>query len=480
VQPSRLGEGAVRRAIRNLPLVLASILIGSSLTAAAARAQAPSVIVKVHQSSGLISPYFQLSGRPGANVSAGTLELVNPTSALIHVRLDPVDGQTTNTLGSAYAAATAAVHGPTTWVRLDQRFAAIPAHGRQFVKVALTVPASAAPGDYLTGVAVEALGQDNPTKLTKGVQIGETTRYAIGVELKLPGARHAAIHFTGAALSREPSGLAFLLGAVNNGNVILKNVHGWVRVSTGQRRVATVQIQPGTFVSSTSIQYPVLTQHEDPTPGTEYRIQARLVYAGGVASLDQTLQFSHVAAVTQQNYGGRKVPHAQPARYIGVALLLIMIVGGAAAVPFVLRRRRRPLTRAAGIALLDEYLVTQRPLSVALVTARRVSRERIALVLRPALRRTHSVCDLGREGLLIICPATSRPGAIALREEIYARLAEFRDLADLPIEVTISTAVKATTAQKLLDRVEKNRRRQSQSSGRLRAGATQPTAVIEA
>ncbi len=41
------------------------------------------MIVKVHQASGLISPYFQLAATPGRSVRAGALELVNPRSSRI-------------------------------------------------------------------------------------------------------------------------------------------------------------------------------------------------------------------------------------------------------------------------------------------------------------------------------------------------------------------------------------------------------------
>jgi hypothetical protein len=40
----------------------------------------------------------------------------------------------------------------------------------------------------------------------------------------------------------------FHVNAGNTGNVILKNVHGWVRITRGNRSVATVKIAPGTFV----------------------------------------------------------------------------------------------------------------------------------------------------------------------------------------------------------------------------------------
>jgi hypothetical protein len=263
----------VNRALRRLPFVVALLAAAGGFAAAPASAQGPQVIVKVHQASGLVSPYFQLSASTGRTIRAGGLELVNPTSGTVRVRLDPVDAITTNTLGSAYALAGAGAHGPTTWLRLSRQDVKIAPHASRTVSVSLAVPPTAGPGDYLAGVSVEALGQTQATSVTKGVAIGEIDRYAIGVEVKLPGPRHPALRFTGAAVAREPGGLAFLLAADNPGNVILKGVHGWVRVSDGNRVVSAAKIQPGTFVSGTAIRYPLLALQEQPAPGKSYRVR---------------------------------------------------------------------------------------------------------------------------------------------------------------------------------------------------------------
>ena len=265
MSPSRFGQGRVQRALRRT-LVLAVALAGLA-SVPAALANGPAVIVKVHQASGLVSPYFQLSAAPGGRVRAGALELVNPTSGRITVRLDPVDAITTSTLGSAYSLSNAGVHGTTTWLRLSRERVTLAPHASQSVSVSLVVPVSATSGDYLTGVSVEALGQTQATNVTEGSAIGEIDRYAIGVEVRLPGPRHPAVSFTGASIAREPAGLAFLLTASNTGNVILKGVHGWVRVSAGNRVVATTTIAPGTFVSGTSISYPLPPGTSNPRPG---------------------------------------------------------------------------------------------------------------------------------------------------------------------------------------------------------------------
>jgi hypothetical protein len=321
------------------------------------------------------------------------------------------------------------------------------------------VPAAAAAGDYLGGVSVEALGQARAERVGRGVAIGETDRYAIGVEVKLPGPRHPAVAFSGASVAREPAGLVFAVNAGNAGNVILKNVHGWVRITQGNRSVASARIQPGTFVSGTAISYPVPALREQPTPGTAYRVRAALYYAGAVARLDTRVVFSHAAAVKQQNYGGRKLPKSGSAwRWLLLAILLLVLVASGRKMQ---QRRRRPLGRSEGMRFLDGLLGPDgdRPVSVALLRANRQHNAVIARAIRPQLRRGDRVCDLGRDGLLVICRATERPTANALVRDIERHLAKHAALASVPVEFSIATANKATTAEKLVTRVKAAQRR---------------------
>ena len=467
MQRSYRKEGSPR-ARRGLPTLLVSLLAVCGLVAPAASAQSPTVIVKVHQRSGLVSPYFQLAAARGHTVNAGSLEIVNPARRAVTVRIDPVDAITTDTLGSAYAQTNSALSGAATWLRLGRRVVVIAPHASRSVPVSVVVPVTAAPGDYLGGVAVEALGQSRAERVGRGVTIGETDRYAIGVEVKLPGARHPAVHFTSASVGREPAGLVFGVDAGNTGNVILKNVHGWVRITRGNRSVATAKIAPGTFVSGTSISYPVAALREQPTPGTSYRVRAALFYAGGVARLDTQVVFSHAAAVKQQNYGGRKLPKSVSVwRWLLFAILLLVLVASARKVQ---QRRRRPLDRPEGMRLLDGLLGPDgdRPVSIALLTANRRHNAVIAKAIRPQLRRGDRVCDLGRDGLLVICRATERPTANALARAFERQFAKNPLLASVPIEISLATANKATTAEKLVNRV-KNGQRGHRDSAAVRA-----------
>ncbi len=443
-------------------LAIAALMLASLYAAAPASAASPSVFVRVHQASGLVSPYFQLEATPGKRVSAGSLQVVNPSSKTVTVQLAPVNALTTNTLGSAYALQGVAPHGPTTWLHLSRASITIAPRSSKSVAVSLEVPASATAGDYLAGVSVQALGQVQTASASHGVAIGEIDRYAIGVEVTLPGPRRPAIHFTGASVTREPAGLAFLLAAGNAGNVILKNVHGWVKVTRGNRPVATATIAPGTFVSGTTISYPVLSRTEQPTPGSSYRVQAVLYYQGGVARLDEVVTFSHAAALKQQNYGGRKLPQSSPPwLWIAIAAALIGVIAG---LRVLILRRRRPMSRAAGVAMLTHALGPdgERPVSIALVTCDARVSPRVAATIGPRLRKTDRICELGAPGLMVICPATTRRTATALEHDFYEHLARDPQLADAPIEITRATAIKPTTAERLVQRAIATRWRNQQ------------------
>ena len=459
MRPFRSFQRPTRRNASRLPLLLCLLLAAPFAAAAPAWAatQGPSVIVKVHQASGLISPYFQLAATPGHTLRAGTLELVNPTGGTVRATLDPVDAITTNTLGSAYSLTDTGRHGATTWLRLSRRMVRLAPHARQFVRVAVVVPGGASAGDYLAGVSVEALGQTQSKTVSRGLAIGEIDRYAIGVETRLPGPRHPAVHFTGASVVRQPSGLAFLLSAANSGNVILKDVHGSVKVTDGRRIVATATITPDTFVSHTRIQYPLPAPREQPVPGARYRVRATMHYAGSVARLDTSVRFSHAAAVTQQNYGGRKLPQSGPpwsaiaGAFLALAAVAILVM--------LVRRRTRPLSRRAGLSRLDRGLARPEnlPVSILHVSAHPSTIGTVAALLRPRLRRTDRVCRLGDYGLLVICPATSQAAAHALRRDLDEQLARRPELANHPVGLTFATAEAPVSAQRLLQHLATSR-----------------------
>jgi hypothetical protein len=259
----------------------------------------------------------------------------------LRVALAAVDGQTLDTLGSAYAPAGSPAHGSTRWLRVGSPSVTLAPGRRAVVPISVAVPGTAAPGDYLSGVSVEALNQ-RPRHTARGrMSIASVDRYAIGVEVSLPGARRPAIQFTGAALEREPSGLTFLLAARNTGNVILQGVHGWVRIARAGHTVLSRPLETGTFVTSSKIAYPVPAFRETPTEGTRYTISAWMRYPGGIARLNTAVSFGHRQAVVQQQYGGPPATQSGTAWW-KIALGVGAILYGLFTTVLLLRRRERP------------------------------------------------------------------------------------------------------------------------------------------
>jgi hypothetical protein len=190
--------------------------------------------------------------------------------------------------------------------------------------ISVQVPARAQPGDYLSGISVQTRAGRDTRKVGSNVAISSVERYAVGLETMIPGARTPKIALTGASVERQPAGVTFLLRASNTGNVILQNVRGTVSVTRGGQQVASSNIGPGTFVTGTTLDYPIPAPRQGPSEGTVYRVQAVLSYPGGNATLDRTVTFGKQQAIEQQRFGG---PPAKKSSHIGT-----WVIGAAAGV----------------------------------------------------------------------------------------------------------------------------------------------------
>jgi hypothetical protein len=411
-------------------LALAPAVGALVLATGAAAAPAPAMTVGVHPASGVTSSYFTLSVSPGRFVQAGTLELHNRGNRRVTVSLDPVGALTASTLGSAYRVATPATSGQARWIVLPRRRVVLQPRGKLLVPVGIRTPAGAAAGDYLSGISVEALGRAHQARMSGNIAISSVQRYAVGVFVKVPGPRHPLIGFSGASVEREPAGLTFYVRARNKGNAILQNVRGYVIVTRGRRSVARTTIGPGTFVTGTSIAYPLLAARQQPSEGAVFRVRALMRYAGGVARLDTKVRFGHASAQRQQDFGGP--PVVDPRRDSGLSwTALAAVLAGVAAfagLVLLLLRRRQPRGARAAWRALDRALAASRagrePLSLVRVAGaegKALSRK-VASAVRPRLRGTDRLYRLRKSELLVIAPDTRRAAAEALSSEIERHL----------------------------------------------------------
>jgi hypothetical protein len=314
------------RPTRGLPAPL-SLLAWMALGAAPGHAAVAPLQVAVRPASGPSSSYFSVAARPKHVVRVGRVELINRGRQRLTVDVVPVDALTASTLGSAYAVPGLALHVPARWTVLSARRIKLAGGATATVDVSARVPPRAAPGQYLSGISVEVERQaQTQRKAGSNIAVSSVIRYAIGLELSLPGRRNPRLAWTGASLERAPGGLTFLLAARNEGNRILQNVTGSVLITQGRRVVAHRPIGPGTFVTGTSIEYPAITAGEVPAEGTVYRVRARMRYGPRVALLDRQLVFGARQARTQHQFGG-PAPHSDDG---GTPWALIAAVAGAA------------------------------------------------------------------------------------------------------------------------------------------------------
>lgn len=331
---------AAGRRARGLAALLAALALAAPACANASAGSGLVVIPRPAGERGL--SYFKLSVSPGSTAAAGAIELRNPTSAPVTVSLSEVDGRTLSTLGSGYAPPGSPRHGATRWLHLAMRSVLLPAASAVTVPVAVTVPSAAAPGDYLSGISAEAQGQDRSGLAAHGVSVASVERYVLGVEVSVPGPRTARIELTGAGVTSEPGGVAFMLSARNAGNTIVPGVHGHVSVTLGSRTVLSRPIEAGTFVTGPEISYPVPALGETPAEGTRYRVAAWLTYPGGVTRLDSGVTFGERAARTGRSYGRDPVGAvSSPTAWWKLGLLAAVILYATFTTALLLRRRGR-------------------------------------------------------------------------------------------------------------------------------------------
>ncbi len=320
-----------------------TLLAGTS-AAPAASAAGVVVIPKPLANRGL--SYFKLQLVPGSPRRAGAIELRNPTSRRVLVALAPVEGETLSTLGSSYGTPKARPGGAARWVVLAATRLSLSAHQTAVVPLAVTVAPGTPSGDYLGGVSVEQLDQHSAVASSGRVSIASVARYAIGVEVQVPGPRHPLLKFTEAQAQRQPAGLTFLLSARNAGNVILQGVHGAVSIKQGGNTVVSRRIEAGTFVSGTSIAYPVTAFSQHPHEGTRYRVSAWLRYPGGIARLDTPVTFGHRDTVIQRRYDKQPAATGSGMAWWKIAGVIAVALYALATTALLLRRRGRGVIAA--------------------------------------------------------------------------------------------------------------------------------------
>jgi hypothetical protein len=110
--------------------------------------------------------------------------VTNTAAKPVTLRVYPVDGLTGATSGVVYGNRGVALHGAGLWVTPDVSIVTVPATSQTSVGFTLKVPAGAAVGQHLAGLALE---DASAGKSSGRFSVTEVLRTVVGIEVNVPG-----------------------------------------------------------------------------------------------------------------------------------------------------------------------------------------------------------------------------------------------------------------------------------------------------
>ena len=157
----------------------------------------------------------------------------------------------------------------------------------QLVDFTVATPKTVKPGQYLAGLsAIEAANTGaTPTAAAAGqagASVAVRTRYVIAVEIDVPGDWTPSLRITRSALLDQPSGRVLGIALTNDGAAFLRPSGSVTVTDAGGKTVLAQKIAMGTFVTGTSVVYPVAWP-DDLAPG-QYHVAVDLAYGDGLTA----------------------------------------------------------------------------------------------------------------------------------------------------------------------------------------------------
>ncbi len=235
-----------RQRLRGAALLL-GLAFGALVAPTAASAAEPSIKLALLP-VGQAGSYFDLTMRPG-EVRSLKVDVANDGPAGLAIRTYASDVYTIINGGFGGRLRESPRTGMTTW--LDYRdTVTVLAPGKSIRRsFAVTVPAAAAPGEYIAGLVLE---NDKPIPGGGAVGLAEVIRQVVAVVVTVPGPRSPGLAI-GGATHMVVAGRSIVSVAVENtGNVRLKPVVGFTLFDGAGRQVSQASLRMDTFYAHTA------------------------------------------------------------------------------------------------------------------------------------------------------------------------------------------------------------------------------------
>ncbi|HEV2653820.1 MAG TPA: DUF916 domain-containing protein [Ktedonobacteraceae bacterium] len=289
--------------------------------------------------------YFVLNTKPGTTLSEN-IRVTNVGMATGSVRLYPVSATTAQTSGIAYLSRNDALHDVASWIKMGQQPVTLAPGQSQIVPFQISVPASALPGQHVSGITAENLTLQNGS--TKGsLHINLQHLSVMAVQVNVPGPTVEQMAVTGIKASGSSGYQSLLVALSNTGNQMLK-LTGELKVRSAQGLLLQdLPVKMDTLLPDTSINYPVYVQKKALAAGV-YQVSLHLNYGHG-KFLDYTTNLTITQEQVNQAFsnGPLQAPTSSTMMplwqmiLVALAALIIVLMGGKKVYDLIVARRRK-------------------------------------------------------------------------------------------------------------------------------------------
>jgi hypothetical protein len=230
--------------------------------------------------------YFKPVIAPGATFSDEVV-VTNTGDEPLTFFVSGVDGLTAQTTGAVYANRQDKPTETGTWIETSASELTVAPRSEAALPFTVRVPADAAPGDHLGGVAFENAA---PQSSGSNIRITQVVRAVVGVSVRVPGPAEMVLRVGDLRLRRQDGTgtVAAFLRLANDGRALGKpDLSVTLSGPDGYRR--TVERRLDTVLPGDEVDYP-LAWPDDLAPG-RYRITAVATGPGTRADADEVVYY---------------------------------------------------------------------------------------------------------------------------------------------------------------------------------------------
>lgn len=318
------------------------ILVGGARPVSADGVAAPKLGIRLIDTTGA---YVKLTMRPGETKQV-RLELGNYGTAPAIARSYVANVYSMVNGGMGVGLSGEATSGTTGWLTYPPKTLQLDPRQSVPETMTVTVPATAAPGDYISAIVIEG---DAGSSQSGDAAFKQVDRQAVAVAIRVPGPLAPGLSLPTAVLRTTPGGVNYLdLGVVNRGNVHLHLGGTYALVDAAGAQIAGGRLAMDTVYSDTStvLAVPLAVAM---APGhytvslTLSDAQAPITASSGPLSLDIAAAVVPRAPAVSPTAAAPQSQSSDPAPLIAGTLGIGLVIGVvcATAVYIVIRRSRR-------------------------------------------------------------------------------------------------------------------------------------------